>query len=265
MLGIQSVGFLGLGAMGSAMAGGIAAALPELPVWGHDPRTPSGGPASELLRGIRLLPSAVEVEEKSDLIFLCVKPADLEALCRSLGGTKRYVSIAAGVSTARLLAWLPRSESGQLARVMPNLSAQVAQSVSALYCPDPELREILEKLLGSVGFVLGIQNEALMHAVTGLSGSGPGFVFAFIHALAEGGTAEGLSYAQSLDLAAHTVRGAADLLIRSREHPSTLRNRVTSPAGTTIAGLEALERNAFHGTVLGAVRAAAGRSRELDT
>ena len=262
MLTLKSAGFLGLGSMGSAIAEGVMRGLSGLNVFGHDPRMRSLVPP-EGLQGMRLLGSAAEVEEQSDIVFLCVKPTDLEALCRSLKGQKRYVSIAAGIGTRQILSWLPRSESRQLARVMPNLSAQVAQSASAIYCPDAELRSTVMLLLEKVGHTLPLDTESLMHGVTGLSGSGPAFVFAFIHALAEGGTAEGLPYPQALELAAHTVRGAADLLIRSGEHPGVLRNRVTSPAGTTIAGLEVLETNAFHGAVLGAVRAAAARSRAL--
>lgn len=257
----KTIGFLGLGAMGTAIAEGIHGGLPEISLCGYDPRLPSGeghGP-----KDLKTLPSAHAVEEESDLVFLCVKPADLQQLCATLQGGKAYVSIAAGVTTEQIRDYLPGTTIGQIARAMPNLSAQVARSATAVYCADGALRDRVSALFAKVGYVLPLEKEALMHAVTGLSGSGPAFVFGFIHALAEGGTAEGLTYAQSLELAAQTVLGATQLLLASGEHPGTLRNRVTSPAGTTIAGLEVLESRAFHGTVLSAVRAAAARSREL--
>ncbi len=257
-----TIGFLGLGAMGGSIARGISVAKPQLPLLAVDPRFPVEGPV-EGIATARWCSSALDLEARSDLLFLCVKPGEMEGLCRGLVGGKKYVSIAAGIPMDRLQAWIPRTETGQIARVMPNLAAQVAQSVSAIYCPDPTLGVEVADLMRAVGFVVTLQKEELMHALTGLSGSGPAFVFAFIHALAEGGTAEGLSYQQALEAAAHTVRGAAELLIRTGEHPARLRNQVTSPGGTTIAGLEELEGRAFHSAVSAAVRAAARRSREL--
>jgi len=147
--------------------------------------------------------------------------------------------------------------------VMPNISALVGQSVSGVYCEDPDLLETAKSIFSEIGFALEVQKEELLHAITGLSGSGPAFVFAFMQALAEGGVLCGLSYESALQLAAHTLRGAADLAISTGEHPDVLRNRVTSPGGTTIAGLLELEEAGFHAAIMNAVEASARRSREL--
>lgn len=245
--------------MGSAIARGLSGQKGGPALLGFDPAI---GPDQALKLGVNLLDTASEIEERSDLVLLCVKPTELPKLLPGLSGNKRYVSIAAGITTGQIAGWL-RAEEGQIARVMPNLSASIAQSVSAVYSTDRQFQSEVVALFETIGFATGIDDENLMHAVTGLSGSGPAFVFAFAQALAEGGTAEGLTYEQSLRLATQTIRGAADLLLQTGTHPSVLRNQVTSPGGTTIAGLEALEGGGFHAAVMDAVRRAAARSREL--
>lgn len=255
------VGFLGLGRMGAALARGCLNASGASAIYGYDP---APGAADEGLADLVRVNSAQELEAAVDVVLLCVKPQDMASVVAGLAGDKRYISIAAGLSTARLRSFFKTGQSTQLARVMPNISATIGQSVSGYYCEDEALAAITERLFSAVGVAIRVKQENLLHAVTGLSGSGPAYVFEFIHALAEGGVAAGLPYEAALKLATATAAGAAALLTASGEHPSVLRNHVASPGGTTIAGLAALERAGFHGQVMAAVEAAARRSRELD-
>jgi pyrroline-5-carboxylate reductase len=150
-------------------------------------------------------------------------------------------------------------------RAMPNILCQVNAAVSALCggkCAAEADLEIAEAILGCVGETVRVA-EWQMDAVTGLSGSGPAYVFTVIDGLADGGVKQGLPKAQALKLAAQTVMGAAKMVLESGEHPASLRDRVTSPGGTTIAGLHALERAGLRSALMDAVEASAQRSREL--
>ncbi len=251
------IGIIGLGKMGAALARGLIQEIKNPVLFGCDV-----APAADI-DGLKRLENGREVEKASDLILLCVKPADMAGTIHELEGSKQYISIAAGLSTARLNSYF-KTKKAALARVMPNLSASIGKGVSAVYCGQKDLRDRALSIFSSIGFAFPVEKEDLMHAITGLSGSGPAYVFAFIHALAEGGVLSGLSYPNALEIAAHTVKNAAIMLLETGKHPSELRNQVTSPGGTTIAGLSELEKGAFHGTVLTAVNAGAQRSRELD-
>ena len=202
---------------------------------------------------------------KSGPIIICVKPGDLGAALAGLKGTGRFVSIAAGVSLARLRRFFPNEgrQISRLARVMPNISATVGRSVSAIYAEETDFAQTCTGIFGAIGTTVLVHSEKLLHAVTGLSGSGPAYVFAFLQALAEGGVQAGLDYNTALEMARDTIAGAVELIRRQPEHPDVWRNRVTSPGGTTIAGLAALEEGAFHAVVMEAVRRASERSAEL--
>lgn len=256
------VGFLGLGRMGAALARGCLDAAVADAVYGYDPAAPAAGDAG--LPGLIRANSALELEAAVDVVILCVKPQDMASVVAGLAGSKRYISIAAGLGTARLRSAFKGGQSTQIARVMPNISATIGQSVSGYFCEDEDLAALTERIFGAVGVAIRVKQESLLHAVTGLSGSGPAYVFEFIHALAEGGVAAGLPYEAALKLATATAAGAAALITATGEHPAVLRNHVASPGGTTIAGLAALERAGFHGQVMAAVEAATRRSRELD-
>lgn len=259
--------FIGAGKMASALAGGVvrAGVLPaaEIGAFDVDPRAAhafSGATGVSCVTGDEAAALA-----DAEAVLLAVKPQMLTAAVegiRSCFAGKLVISIVAGVSISRLEALTGAS---RIIRVMPNTPALVGEGAAA-YAAAPGAtsadEELVGKILGAVGMVTKF-SEGLLDAVTGLSGSGPAYVFEFIRALADGGVAEGLSRDAALRLAAQTVLGSARMVLESGEHPSVLKDRVTSPAGTTIRGLEVLADRGFAGAVTQAVRAGASRSREL--
>jgi pyrroline-5-carboxylate reductase len=173
------------------------------------------------------------------------------------------ISIAAGVRLAQLAQGL--GETVRLVRVMPNTPCLVGQSASAYACgpqATSDDAELTEALLSAVGRAFRVE-EKLLDAVTGLSGSGPAFVCVMVEALSDGGVRMGLPRDVATVLAAQTVLGTAQLILSTGDHPAVLKDRVASPGGTTISGLEALEAKGFRGSVIAAVEAATQRSIEL--
>ena len=202
--------------------------------------------------------------EVSELVFLAVKPQYLDDALDGVEFTNNplVVSIVAGVRMNQLerLTGINR-----LLRVMPNAPCLIGQGASAIAAGadvDPTDIERVKNLLASVGTVVEV-NENLMDSVTGLSGSGPAYVFTFIEALIDGAVLTGMPRTTARQLAIQTVIGTARMLEQTAEHPAVLRDRVTSPGGTTIEGLKALEENSFRDAVMSAVHAAAERSSEL--
>ena len=256
-LSIDSVGILGAGKMGGAIAKGLSRHLSPKNIRVYDPVS------NPELDGLVSYVSGPAELEQSELILICTKPQSLRGSVASFRGKGRYISIAAGVSLQDLEEAIAGSNRDCLARAMPNLAATIGESMTAVYAENSELTEIAREVFSCIGRVEVLQDEELMHAFTALCGSGPAFVCAFVQGLAEGGVAAGLSYDQALPLALQTIRGSVQLLLQDKEHPAQLRNKVTSPAGTTIAGLERLEAHAFGGALMDAVQAAANRSREL--
>ena len=217
--------------------------------------------------GIRAASDNAAAAGAAQTIILAVKPAIISAVIAEIAPVlhagQEVVSVAAGVP---LRALQPAVEAGcSVFRVMPNTPCLVRAGAIAV-AAGPEVGEGARRrvlaLLGAVGQVIEVR-ESLMDAVTGLSGSGPAYVFVFIEALADGGVAVGLPRATALQLAAQTVLGAARLLQETGKHPAALKDMVASPGGTTIAGLAALEEAGFRTAVIRAVQAAAKRSREL--
>ncbi len=217
--------------------------------------------------GIRVASSAEEAVQGCDAILLAVKPQvvdkALEPLYRVLHVSQTLISIAAGVSTARLQSGFEKPF--PIVRVMPNTPCLVGAAASAVCLGEhagAAQRELAHKIFGAVGIVVDVP-ESLLDAVTGLSGSGPAYVYLFIEALSDAGVQNGLPRATATQLAAQTVLGAAKMVLETRQHPGQLKDMVTSPGGTTIAGLAALEKRAFRGATMEAVEAATKRSREL--
>ena len=207
---------------------------------------------------------AVAEPVASDGALLAVKPGDAEAACRALAAVEvpRVVSVMAGVTLEALGRWLPGSA---VLRAMPNTPALVGAGISAL-CAAQGVAEAdiswAESLLRAVGTVVRLPERAF-DAVTGLSGSGPAYVFLVAEALEEAGVLAGLPRAVSRQLAAHTLAGSGRLLLQPGAEPASLRADVTSPGGTTAAGLHVLESRAVRAALLDAVLAAAERSRQL--
>lgn len=228
-------------------------------------REPLAGLLAET--GVSFTTSTMEVAEKATAILVAVKPKDVPALFMDmppgLMADKLVLSVAAGITLAQLANHLPRV--ARIVRVMPNTPALVGKGASAYACETDVTAadiEFVEKVFGSVGIVRRVE-ENLLDAVTGLSGSGPAYVFTIIEALADGGVQCGLPRALALELAAATVAGAAAMVSESGDHPAVLRDAVASPGGTTIAGIAALEAGGLRSALINAVTTAARRSAEM--
>jgi len=213
------------------------------------------------------LPSNAALAEWSDVILLCVKPQTMNQVLSEIQAklTSRLlvISIAAGYPLKRLQDHL--GPDVPIIRAMPNTPAVLQQGVTALAYGtnfDSTHSEMAQNIFGSVGKVVTVE-ETLMDAVTGLSGSGPAYVYLMIEALADAGVRVGLPRTTAHVLATQTVLGAAKMVEETGEHPAVLKDRVTSPGGTTIAGLRELEAGKLRATVIKAVEAATNRSAEL--
>ena len=261
------IGFIGAGNMSQALIAGLldSASVSTEHLSAVDTVPKALTPLKErgILTGVEL-PLAVR---ERDYIFLGVKPqvADsvLPALADALVPGQVIVSMMAGGQTASIEQYTGHET--PVIRVMPQTLVRLRMGACALCggrAATPEnigqVRQILE-LVGSAVEV----NEAQMDAVTGLSGSGPAYVYAVVDALADGGVRAGLPRDTALQLAAQTVAGAAQMILRSEHHPAELKEQVTSPGGTTIAGLHALEQGGLRATLMNAVLEASERSREL--
>lgn len=206
--------------------------------------------------------SLEDLLSRCDTLLICVKPAQVTEVLQDVKSSVLVLSIAAGVTLTAMENAAPEA---RIIRIMPNTPALVgkgagAYSLGITATGEDEL--FTKKLLESVGLAEKVP-ESLMDAITGLSGSGPAYVYTMIEALADGGLLEGLPREQALRLATQTVLGGAQMVLETGMLPAELRDRVTSPGGTTIAGLAALEERGFRSTVITAVSRAAARSKEL--
>ena len=262
------LGIIGVGNMGEAIIKGIInkKILSSDQILIYDKIEEKAKNISESY-GVGIAKSNSLLSKLSEIIILAVKPQDLEKTVNeikdSLTEDKILVSILAGVSLGRIKSLL--NINIPVVRVMPNTPALVGDGSIAVSFEDNlnnEKREYIKSLLSALGKVYEVE-EKLMDVITGLSGSGPAYVFTFIDALAQGGVKKGLPYQLALDLAIQTVLGSAKLLQETREHPMVLRDKVSSPAGTTIYGLHSLEKHNFRNAVISAVEEATERSKEL--
>ena len=266
---IMNLGFIGAGRMATALAKGCVEArmTPGASITASDPSAAACEAFAKAVEGVQVTPDNQAVLASADAVVLAVKPQTMAAVLADLRphveSRHLIISIAAGVTLSRLAAGLPAG--ARLVRVMPNTPCLIGLGSScysrggAATSADAAL---VEKLLSSVGSVHEVE-EAKLDAVTGLSGSGPAFVYTVIEALAEGGVAAGLPPQLALKLAAETARGAAAMLLATGRSPADLRDQVSSPGGTTVAGLAALDRLDAAGAIRAAVEAAAKRSIEL--
>lgn len=264
----KKLGFIGTGKMGSALIKGICNAGIFTPsdVYASDLYEPS---LEELEQdvGVNVSTDNKVTVTNSDVIVLAVKPQILKKVISTIKedvtGDKLIVSIAAGVKLEDIEKEF--NAGTRVVRVMPNIAATVAEAASAITQGTNASKEDAEDALtifGSVGSAIQVP-ENLMDAVTGLSGSGPAYIFPVIEALADGAVHEGLDRNSAMVLAAQTVIGAAKMVLETGMHPGELKDMVTSPAGTTIRGIRALEENGVRAAFMQAVIESSNRSKEL--
>ena len=264
----RSVGFVGAGNMGEALIKGLLAAnlVPAEAIHATDVRLER---LKELNRqyGIQISSDNAELIRDADIVILAVKPQVMDAVLTEIAPAvtrrKLLISIAAGVSTAKMRAVLRKD--ARLIRVMPNTPALVLEGVTAVAKAEGLEADDLEtagEIFSAVGRVV-VLGEELMDAVTGLSGSGPAYIAVVIESLADGGVRMGLDRITAMTLATQTVLGAAALLRETGLHPGAVKDMVCSPGGTSIAGIAALEEGGIRTTFIKAVERATQRSREL--
>ena len=264
----KRVAFLGAGNMGEALIKGLTQTglVPAGSITAADPRADHVAQIAKRY-GIRAIADNPALVSGADVIILAVKPqimvAVLKEIASAVDGNKLLISVAAGVATKKLRAELGKP--ARLIRVMPNTPALVLEGVTAIARAEG-LREgdleAAQELFAAVGKVV-VLDESALDAVTGLSGSGPAYVAIAIEALADGGVKMGLDRATAALLAAQTVLGSARLILETGVHPGQLKDMVSSPGGTTIAGIAALEDGGLRRTLMQAVERATLRSREL--
>jgi pyrroline-5-carboxylate reductase len=264
----EKIGVIGAGKIGSAIARGIirAGLVNKESVMSSDVREELRQAIARDL-DIKVTPDNGALCDFAEIIILAVKPQIVDPVAREiakkLGKSKLLVSVAAGVPLGRIETHLERG--ARVVRVMPNIPCVIGAGAAGFAGGGHATAADLEKvgaILNSFGVGLAVE-EKYLDAVTGLSGSGPAYVFLFMEALADGGVQVGLSRDVALKLAMQTVYGAARMALESNKHLSELKDEVTSPGGTTIAGLYAMEQNGFRGTVMKAVVSATRRSQEL--
>jgi pyrroline-5-carboxylate reductase len=263
-----NVGFLGAGKMANALAKGFVRAEIVFP------REIMASDIANIARNIFAKQTGAKTSSKNsdiakfaNVLILATKPDQVATALGEISDafTKNHllISIAAGVTLSRLENLLPAA--ARVIRVMPNTPALVGEAASAFALGKNATAadaELAKKLLSAVGVALQVK-ENLLDAVTGLSGSGPAYVYQFIEALSDGGVAAGLPRDIATKLAAQTVLGAAKMVLETGQHPGALKDQVTSPGGTTIEGLHALEKGKLRATVISAVRAATEKSKKL--
>jgi pyrroline-5-carboxylate reductase len=265
----MTIGFIGAGNMAEALIGAVldAGLCPPDRVICADVRAERLRELSQRF-GLRTCADNIEAIRQADVVLYAVKPQSMAAVlqetAKGLDGSKVIISIAAGVPLATLSAYAPQPL--RIVRAMPNVCVAVKAGATAIVGGPHARKEDLAlaaAIFNAVGRCIVLSAEHLLDGVTGLSGSGPAYVFMVIEALADGGVKAGLTRAEALLLASQTVMGAARMQLETGTHPAQLKDMVTSPAGTTIAALHALEKGGLRATLIDAVEAATERARQL--
>lgn len=264
----QTIAFIGAGNMAEALVKGLLRAGVASPqeILCTDRRT-ERGPELSKRYGVRFTQDNLAAVKEAGIVVLSVKPQVMEKVLAEVGdaldASKLVISIAAGIPIEAIERKVGHGV--RVIRTMPNTPALVGAGATALspgeHATEADLVQA-RALFDAIGMSV-VVDEPLLDAVTGLSGSGPAYIFLIIEALADGGVKAGLARAQAQELAAQTVFGSAKLLIETGEHPGRLKDQVTSPGGTAIAGLHTLEAGGLRTTLMNAVEAATLRSREL--
>ena len=269
MLNNKKIGIIGTGNMGEALVSGLVSSQKAGP--GHiictDVRQDSLESVKEKY-GVMTTTNNIDAIKESEIIIYSVKPQILASVLKEtapfLDMSKLIISIAAGVPLAAIESCVNKKL--RLIRVMPNIAAFVKEGASAIAAGQHTHKDdikLAKAIFDSVGRSVFIEENILMDAITGLSGSGPAYIFLIVDALADAGVKMGLSRKDALFLSSQTVLGAAKLLLETKEHPGQLKDRVTSPGGTAIAGIHTLEKGGLRTTLINAVEAATTRSKEL--
>jgi pyrroline-5-carboxylate reductase len=264
----KRVGVIGGGKMGGALIGGMVSGglLPASALTVADTdRTRLEDLAKSY--GVHVTKDNREAVRGADLVLLSVKPQNmaevLDGLADAVGPSALVISIAAGIATTFIEERLGKG--ARVIRVMPNMPALIGEGAAALapgaFATETDLK-LAKRIFDAIGITVEVK-EALMDAVTGLSGSGPGYAFLIIEALTDAGVRMGLSRDVALRLAAQSLLGAARLCLKGEHHPAELRDMVASPGGTTLAGLKVLEDGKLRSVLMSAVEAATRRSAEL--
>jgi len=263
----EKIGFVGAGQMATALAGGFVSAgliKPEN-VSAFDISEKSLEAFSNAVPNCQTTMSNSELVKSSEIVILAVKPQIIPNIVTDLCSDDEqtiYVSVMGGIK----LDWLvEKLKTDRVVRCMPNTPCLIRKGAIGMSCGsgiDDDESTKIQKLFEAVGLTFVVK-EPLIDAVTGLSGSGPAYVFQFIEALADGGVNVGLPRDIAMKLAAQTVVGAGEMVLQTGDHPGVLKDRVASPAGTTIAGIKALEDHGFRSAAINAVDAATRRSIDL--
>ncbi len=260
----QIVGILGLGTMGTAIADGLLRSGWAQRVLGTRKKT-ALAPDTQERPALELLASNRELAQRSDIIVLAVKPHQARAVVSEIAGElqgKTLISVLAAIESADLEAWAPGC---QIVRTMPNTPCLIGAGMTVIArgaTSAPEALALTEQLFAPLGRT-AVVDEALMDAVTGLSGCGPAYVFLMIEALSEAGVKLGIDRKTSTLLAAQTLLGGAQMVLQRGEHPAKLKDEVTTPAGCTVDALMALEDGRLRSTLIRGVVAGAERSKSL--
>ncbi|NLC24960.1 MAG: pyrroline-5-carboxylate reductase [Oxalobacter sp.] len=264
---VLKAGFIGGGNMASALIGGMAGKVTadsHIHVVDLNP----DALASLASRFGVTTSSAMDTRlTECDVLVLAVKPQQIREVVTSLLPHIReqlILSVAAGIRTTDLSRWMQGY--GRIVCTMPNTPSLIGQGVTGLFAMDgvtPEQKQTAQAIMQAVGMTLWVDSENLLDTVTAISGSGPAYVFYFIEALQEAGKALGLSENQAAQLALATFRGASELAVQSTDPVSVLREKVTSPGGTTFAALSVMAESGLKDRIIAAAKAAAARSVEL--
>lgn len=263
-----SIGFIGSGKMATALMDALISRKLTKPFFINCSDISQQALDNSSKKGFIPYESNVKlVEQTKDAVILSVKPSVIPTICHEINSyvdnNIPIISIAAGISISRLESYLPGKK---IIRVIPNTPCLISQAVSC-YSLGSNIEEkdksLVEHIFTSVGLAFQVSEDNL-DAVTGLSGSGPAYVYEFIQALSDGGVRCGLSRDISIKIAAQTVKGAADMVLHTHSHPSVLRDNVTSPGGTTSCGLDKLEEGRFKSIVISAIKEGCKRSMQLN-
>jgi len=266
----KRIGFIGTGHMARALARGFlkTQSITKEKIFGYDIRPEAAQRFADQTGGT-VVASLKDLVAGADVVFLAVKPQQMAEVLRSIsllranGFNPLWITVAAGISSKVYMKDMGNAV--RLVRVMPNAPCLVGEGVSCFCISEgvkPEDVQVTIDLLETVGIAIQVP-ERQLDAVAGLSGSGPAYVYMMIEAMADGGVKMGLSRELALQLATHTVQGAAKVVLQTGDHPGLLKDKVCSPRGTTISAVHTLEQSGFRAALISAVESATLRSKEM--